>query len=169
MGLSFRRELTNCWGFGAAGRPARNVQLQCNRGFIILTLLWFRQSLAQLRPMMSRTARAFGSGTIDAGADWIFIDTSIVALLGLKPVETRLVNSLTTGTSPVLVNAYRVNIQISAPDTKEPRYCCGEIIVVSSGLIHPLASGHQAMFGRGMLENCQLTYCAVMGTFTLTY
>lgn len=75
-------------------------------------------------------------GIIDTEADWTFIDTSVVAQLGLKPIEMRTVNTLSSGAKPILANAYRIRIRIPAI-TNEPSYCC-EVTAVGSDLLHPL-------------------------------
>lgn len=108
-------------------------------------------------------------GVLDTGADFTVIDNSVVQRLGLEPVEKQLIHGITTGTKPVWADAYRINIRISAPGTKEQGYCVCNVMAVDAVLFRMRANGHLALFGRNVLEHCLFPYNGVLQTFSLAY
>ena len=109
-------------------------------------------------------------GMLDTGADLTFIDWSVVQLLDLKPITRGRINSLTTGPKPVWANIYRINVRIAAPGADGQGYCVPRgIIAVGGDLFRAWVDGHQAVFGRNVLEYCQFVFNGVLRTFTLTY
>jgi hypothetical protein len=108
-------------------------------------------------------------GVLDTGANITIIDASVVSLLGLEPVGKELLNSVTTGTKPVWADAYRINVRIAAPGTVESSYYIRDVMAVSGDLFRMWSDGHQALFGRNVLEHCLFSYNGVLQTFSLTY
>jgi hypothetical protein len=103
-------------------------------------------------------------GVLDTGAEITVIDKSMIQLLDLEPVAKELVKSITTA---VWSDVYRVNVRISAPGTVGPSYYICNVMAVSGELFG--VWGHQALFGRNVLEHCLFTYNGVLQTFSLTY
>jgi hypothetical protein len=108
-------------------------------------------------------------GIVDTGATFTCIDNSVVQLLGLEPVEKQLIHGIATGAKPVAGDIYLIDVRIYEPGTNELGYCVRNIRASAGIYFGCELDGHQAMFGRDVLENCLFTYNGVLGTFSLVY
>jgi hypothetical protein len=64
---------------------------------------------------------------------------------------------------------YRINVRIYVSGTNELGYCVPNIMAYGGDLFRMWVDGHQAMFGRDVLQNCLFSYNGVLQTFSLAY
>jgi hypothetical protein len=105
-------------------------------------------------------------GLIDTGASNTCIDPSVLTALNLSPTGSTLMNTPSTGATPVSVDTYDVSLTIFAATPHAP-LMLHTIPVSSSELL--AAQGFHALIGRDILKNCLLTYDGQGGLFSLAF
>jgi hypothetical protein len=103
-------------------------------------------------------------GLLDTGASLTAIDPSVLTALSLTPTGTQLVNTPTTGTTPLVVDQYDVGFVI--PSGSGVPLFSQTLPVIASELV--VAQGFHALIGRDILSQCVFVYNG-SGFFTLAY
>lgn len=103
-------------------------------------------------------------GLLDTGASRSGLDPSVLTALGLTPTGTVLVNTPTTGTTPVSVDQYDVALMIPAGNGAP--LLTQTLPVTATELV--AAQGFHMLIGRDILSQCVVVYNG-SGFFTLAY
>ena len=104
---------------------------------------------------------------VDTGASATCIDPSVLQSLGLTPTGSTMVNTPTTGSTPVQIDQYDVSILVPGATAAHTPLIFNNIPVICTELL--AAQGFHALIGRDILSQCLLTYNGDLGQFTLAY
>jgi hypothetical protein len=101
---------------------------------------------------------------IDTGTEFSAVDSSILARLDVRPIDSILVRTPDTTTEPRAFQQYAVSIAL-ASDTLEMFLTSVEVL----GCAFAPDEGIQAMLGRDVLEHCLFFYDGPRRTFSLAF
>jgi hypothetical protein len=104
-------------------------------------------------------------GLLDTGASGTAVDPIVLTQLGLTATGSTLVNTPTTGATPLPADLFDVAFMIPGPDGTQPLFS-QTMPVMASDLF--AAQGFHALIGRDILSQCVFVYNG-SGFFTLSY
>lgn len=103
---------------------------------------------------------------VDTGASCTCVDPHVLSRLGLSPTGTALMQTPSTGDTPIETAQYDVGFKIITA-VPEDALRLGTVPVVASDLFK--AQGFSVLLGRDILSRCLFQYDGMKGTFTFAY
>jgi hypothetical protein len=149
--------------------PHFTLQISEQHGLLIMAAVGVSQERKHALTTASKTIPALVPihALIDTGASSTCIDPSVLKSLDLTPTGNCLINTPSTGRTPVPADQYDVSLIIPAQTKEHIPFILSTLAVVCADLLTP--QGYHALIGRDVLEHCVLTYNGAAKFFTLAY
>lgn len=119
----------------------------------------FREAAGNTSP-----SQAYVLALIDTGASQTHVERRLLEQLGLDPVGTTVVHSVTSGGTPAPAQVFAVDLALAGEQTG---ILATDLAVVAAKDLRRLQV--QALLGRDVLNRCHLHYDGPGLKFTLTY